>query len=125
MIGAKLRNMATSEEIRKVCSEYVTTVEAGDFDATAALFADNAIVDDAVSGVPAIGRPAIRAFYEGLAARARGAFEMMGKVNVRDNTAAFQFKVVIDGQIVGEPIDVMTFDDHGKILWMRSYWGTV
>jgi len=30
--------------------------------------------------------------------------------------------LVVDGNSIVEPIDVMTFDDDGKITSMKAYW---
>ena len=113
--------MASTEEIRTVCTQYIAAVAAGDFDATAALYAESATVEDPVGSDAHVGRDAIRAFYKSVAGDGMEA-EMIGKVQVVGDTASFHFKVLIDGNSVVEPIDVMTFDDAGKITSMKAYW---
>ena len=70
---------------------------------------------------PHVGIDAIHAFYKSVAGEGMTA-EMIGKVQVVGATAAFHFKIVVDGASIVEPIDVMTFDDDGKITSMKAYW---
>jgi steroid Delta-isomerase len=44
---------------------------------------------------------------------------------VAGNEAAFQFRMTVtagDSRMVIEPIDVMVFDDDGKVAAMKAYW---
>ena len=46
-------------------------------------------------------------------------------LRVAGNEAAFQFRLTVtagEHRMVIEPIDVMVFDDRGKITAMRAYW---
>ena len=113
--------MATTDEIRNACATYIAAVAAGDYEMTASLYADNATVEDPVGTDPHVGIDAIHAFYKSVAGDGMAA-EMIGKVQVVGSTAAFHFKIVVDGNSIVEPIDVMTFDDDGKITSMKAYW---
>jgi steroid delta-isomerase len=46
-------------------------------------------------------------------------------LRVAGNEAAFQFRLTVAAgghRMVIEPIDVMVFDDRGKITAMKAYW---
>ena len=113
--------MATTEEIRNACATYIAAVAAGDYEMTASLYADDATVEDPVGSDPLVGIDAIHAFYKSVAGEGMTA-EMIGKVQVVGNTASFHFQIIVDGNSIVEPIDVMTFDDDGKITSMKAYW---
>ena len=113
--------MATTEEIRSSCTQYIAAVAAGDFETVASLYAKDANVEDPIGSDAHVGRDAIRAFYESVAGDGMTA-EMIGKVQVVGDTASFHFKIIVDGNSIVEPLDVMTFDDEGKITSMRAYW---
>jgi steroid delta-isomerase len=113
--------MATTEEIRNACETYIAAVAAGDYEKTASLYADDATVEDPVGSDAHVGIDAIHAFYKSVAGEGMTA-EMIGKVQVVGATAAFHFKIVVDGNSIVEPMDVMTFDDSGKITSMKAYW---
>ena len=114
---------ASPEKIREVIEQYVARVATGTTDEIMELYADGATVEDPVgSGVR--GTPeSIREFYSGLEA-----LEQAGEVlsvRIAAGEAAFLFELRTKA---GEqtytlaPIDVMTFDDDGKITSMRAYW---
>jgi steroid delta-isomerase len=113
--------MATTEQIRSVCEQYIASVAEGDFATIAGLYAEDADVEDPIGSDAHVGRAAIRAFYESVSAPGMAA-EMIGTVNVVGNVAAFHFRISADGNTIVEPIDTMTFDDDGKITSMRAYW---
>ena len=104
-----------------MCNRYIAAVAAGDYDTTASLDADDATVEDPVGSDAHVGRDAIHAFYKSVAGEGMTA-EMTGKVQVVGNTAAFHFSIIVDGNSIVEPIDVMTFDDDAKITSMKAYW---
>jgi steroid delta-isomerase len=113
--------MATIEQIRAVCEQYIAAVADGDFATVAGLYADDANVEDPIGSDAHVGRAAIQAFYESVATPGLTA-EMIGGVNVVGDVAAFHFRIIADGTTLVEPIDVMTFDAGGKITSMRAYW---
>ena len=116
--------MATTEDIRNACETYIAAVAAGDYELTASLYADSATVEDPVGSDAHVGIDAIHAFYKSVAGEGMSA-EMIGKVQVVGSTAAFHFKIIVDGNSIVEPMDVMTFDDAGKITSMKAYWSFV
>ena len=91
---------ASPEKIREVIEQYVARVATGTTDQVLDLFAEGATVEDPVGG-------------EVLSARIAGGeaaflFELRTKAGEQTYTLA--------------PIDVMTFDDDGKITSMRAFW---
>ena len=89
----------------------------------AALYAPHGTLEDPV-GSPALkGTDEIAAFYDALAGLERQT-ELLA-LRVSGNEAAFSFRVVTGSgaeQVTIEPIDVMTFDDEGRITSMRAFW---
>jgi steroid delta-isomerase len=106
--------MPSAEDITKAVNRYLDAVSQGRPDDIAALYAEDATVEDPVGSEVHIGRQAIRGFY----ARVE---------NVESTTevvteAAFFWRLIIGGMTI-EIISVMTFDDDGKIASMKAYWG--
>ena len=86
------------------------------------IFAANATVEDPV-GTPAHeGMDAIVAFYEG-AFNAGLKCELTGQVRVAGKSAAFSFSITIPGAMQINAIDVFEFNDEGKVVSMKAYWG--
>jgi steroid delta-isomerase len=89
-----------------------------------ALFADGATVEDPVGTEVRSTPEAIREFYSALEG-----LEQEGRLltaRVAGGQAAFQFELSTragDKTYTLSPIDVMTFDDDGRITSMRAFWG--
>jgi steroid delta-isomerase len=117
--------MPTTKQKHTVVHAYVAVFEAGSADAAAALFADNATVEDPVGTPIKRGRDEIHAFYA--ASMATGAkLELTGDLLFAGDYVAFPFKVKLSwgGQdSVIEVIDTFKLDDDGKIIEMRAFWG--
>ncbi len=115
---------ASPEKIREVIEQYVATVAGGTTDEVLELFAEGATVEDPVGTEVRSTREAIREFYSGLEG-----LEQEGRVitaRVAGGEAAFLFEFttkVGDKTYTLAPIDVMTFDDEGRITSMKAYWG--
>ena len=87
------------------------------------LYAEDATLEDPVGGEVHIGRKAIHGFYSAVNDVQREC-ELVS-LRVAGNEAAFQFKLTVtagEHRMVIEPIDVMVFDDRGKIAAMKAYW---
>ena len=87
------------------------------------MYADDATVEDPVGGEVHIGRQAIHRCYSAVDNVEREC-ELVS-VRVAGNEAAFQFRLTVtggDSRIRIEPIDVMVFDDRGKVTTMKAYW---
>lgn len=104
---------------------YVAALNAGDLEAIVALYADDASVEDPVGSPPKLGIAAIRTFYARSTAIALQA-ALDGEVRVVGNECAFAFSVsfVHEGRRTTiRPIDTFRFDDAGRIVQMRAFFG--
>jgi steroid Delta-isomerase len=112
--------MSSPEDNAKTVNRYLETVSQGRPDDIAALYAEDATVEDPVGGEVHIGRQAIRGFYKAV----EGANSTTEVVTLRalGNEAAFFWKLSIHGMTI-EIISTMTFDEDGKIASMKAYWG--
>lgn len=119
--------LPTEEQIRQTLQAYIDNFNAKDGEALAALFADDARIEDPVGGGKIVeGRAAVDAFYKGavgmvdqleLAAPIRSSYG-------RSAAMAFDIHMTFEGQpMVIRAIDVMTFDGNGKVVDMKAYHG--
>lgn len=115
---------ASDEQVKAGIEAYVRLVADGTGEDIVALFADDATVEDPVGTDVRSTREQLLEFYGGLSSLKRSTRMLDAKIVA--GQAAFLFELVLD---FGEstqtitPIDVMTFDDDGKITSMRAYWG--
>jgi steroid Delta-isomerase len=112
-----------TQAIRETVNRYIELVAKGSADDLVGLYADDATVEDPVGGEVHIGRQAIHGFYSAIDALQREC-ELVS-LRVAGNEAAFQFRLTVTGgdhRMVIEPIDVMVFDDQGKVAAMKAYW---
>jgi len=109
-----------TEAITKAVNRYLETVSQGRPDDIAALYAEDATVEDPVGSEVHIGRQAIRGFYTSVE-NVKSKTEVV-TLRALGNEAAFFWRLIIGGMTI-EIISVMTFDDAGKIASMRAYWG--
>ncbi|WP_211750212.1 steroid Delta-isomerase [Paenibacillus sp. Marseille-Q4541] len=119
--------MITQTAMKAALQKYLDGFNNKDHEAVISLFADDARIDDPVGGGQIIeGRDAITSFYEKsvasvdkleLAAPIRGSHGNSAAI-------AFMINVEMEGKKVCiHCIDVMTFNDAGKIIDMKAYWG--
>lgn len=104
---------------------YVAALNAGNLEAIVALYADDASVEDPVGSPPKLGLTEIRAFYARSTANALEV-ALDGEVRVAGNECAFAFSVsfVHEGRRTTiRPIDTFRFDDAGRIVQMRAFFG--
>jgi len=117
--------MPTAEDMTAVVQAYVAAFAAGDADAAADLFAQDATVEDPVGTPLKRGRAEILEFYSGsMATGAR--LSLLGDPRCAGEYVAFPFSVNLDfgGQkSVIEVIDTFRIDANGKIAEMRAFWG--
>lgn len=118
--------MATESEMKAALEAYIDGFNAKDADAIIALFAEGATIEDPVGSDPVVGKEAIAAFYrEGV--RVVTKMELSAPVRgSHGNSAAmaFEFEMEWEGATVRvSAIDVMEFDEGGKIKRMRAYHG--
>jgi steroid Delta-isomerase len=112
-----------TQAIRETVNRYIELVAKGSAEDLVELYADDATVEDPVGGEVHIGRQAIHGFYSAVGDVQREC-ELVS-LRVAGNEAAFQFRLTVtagEHRMVIEPIDVMVFDDRGKVAAMKAYW---
>ena len=114
--------MPTEATMKSVLQAYLDNFNAGDADALTSLFADDATVEDPVGAPAHQGKDQIRAFY--VDAMKNGAklslsAPMRGS---HGNAAAMAFEAKI-GSLTVRIIDVMTFNEDGKVSSIKAYFG--
>ncbi|MGA8255052.1 MAG: nuclear transport factor 2 family protein [Nocardioides sp.] len=102
---------------------YLALVATGTADEIADLYSNDAVLEDPVGATPLRGRDEIRAFY----ATIEGLSITTDLVTLRSSggQAAFHFRIATDtgaGIALMEPLEVMEFDEDGKITSMRAWW---
>ena len=113
----------TPEAIRTTVENYLKFVAGGTVDDILGLFASGATVEDPVGTDVRTTEASLREFY-GIIEPLKQEAELL-TLRIAGDTAAFHFRLVTDfGEQKFElsPIDVMTFDDDGKITSMRAVW---
>jgi len=112
-----------AEHMESVVRRYLDLVAGGTADEIAALYADDATVEDPVGGEVHIGRHAIHGFYKNIENLPRET--ELHALRVGGHEAAFMFAITVgagDHRMRIEPIDVMVFNSEGKIASMKAYW---
>lgn len=104
---------------------YVAAFEAGSADQVAALYAEDATVEDPIGAPIHHGRDAVRAFYaESMKTGAK--LKLEGPVRVVGDYAVFPFSVNLDfdgGPKRIDVIDTFRFNEANEVIEMRAYWG--
>lgn len=117
--------MPTPEAMTAAVHAYVSGFAESDPAAIAALFADDATIEDPVGTPLKRGKAEILEFYTG--AMATGTkLELLGDPRCAADHVAFPFAVKLEwgGQTSTiEVIDTFRFNDAGKIAEMRAFWG--
>ncbi|GAB2690818.1 nuclear transport factor 2 family protein [Nocardia thraciensis] len=114
-----------AQQIREAVERYVQLVETGPTAEILALYAPDAVVEDPIGSDPRRGHAAIGELYDALAQVQQRKTELH-TLRVNGNHAAVSFTLVTeagDSRMTLSPIDVMEFDDEGRITSMRAYWG--
>lgn len=114
---------ASRETILETIQQYVDLVATGASADVVALYADGATVEDPVGTDVRRTREEIAEFYGALDGLEQSATLLQARI--AGNEAAFAFELVTkagDATYTLAPIDVMTFDDDGKITSMRAFW---
>ena len=101
---------------------YLSALARRDLDAILALYAEDATVEDPVGSEPIQGHAALRAFYARALAMTLQP-ERQGTVKVSGPEAAFHFTLTMPELARRiDIIEVMRFDDAGKVASMRAFW---
>ncbi|MEZ5709833.1 MAG: nuclear transport factor 2 family protein [Blastomonas sp.] len=115
--------MPDTEKQKNVIHDYIAAFNAGAPDAMAALFSDDATVEDPIGTTTHHGREAIASFY-GQAISTGAKISLQGPICMAGLHAAFPFAVSlsINGQEHRiDVIDTFRFDEDGCIAEMRAY----
>ena len=113
----------TNEQAEATVRTYLGLVADGTADEIAALYADDAVLEDPVGSEPLRGRDAIRGFYATIEPM-QIKTELLN-VRTAGGEAAFHFRIETDtgaGVAIMEPFEVMIFDEGGLITSMRAWW---
>jgi steroid delta-isomerase len=114
--------MSEALDVEALVTRYLNTVAAGNAANVAALYAEDATLEDPVGcGEVHIGRQAIAGFYKAV----EGAEVKAELLTFRSGgqEAAFVFALTVAGAMRIEVIEVMTFDGSGQVTSMKAYWG--
>ena len=104
-----------------VVHQYVEAFDKQDLGIIRDIYADDAVVEDPVGSDAHVGIDAVCAFYEGaLAAGVK--LGLTGSPRCAGNAVAFPFQVQMPGMAI-EVIDVFEFNEAGKVVSMKAYWG--
>jgi steroid Delta-isomerase len=119
--------MPSAEDIHDFYDRYIAALMRHDLDAVMAMFATNAVLHDPVDGPVREGVEAIREFFGG-AIDAMRACRLAGPVHISADcrhaaVSTYSEAELGDGILVIEAIDLMTFDDDGKVSTMTAFWG--
>lgn len=111
------------EQIRAAMESYVTFLNAGDAASIMTLYGENPNVQDPIGSKPIIGREAVQAFYQRAAPGLKGHVRLAGRVVVTGLEGAMPMLAELGSPSnrVLDVVDVMTFDEKGKIIAMRAY----
>ena len=118
--------MISTKVIKETLEKYIQLVDASDVDGIIALYADDATVEDPVGTEPYKGIEAIDAFYRNGLGQMKVNAELTGQVRTTTaNEGAMPFVVrtsTPEGSMTINVIDVMKFNEEGKIISMKAYW---
>ena len=117
--------MSLDKLITDAVHKYLSSFEEKDVDAILSVFADDCWIEDPVGSERKVGREALREFYQG-AVSIGAKMTLESEIRIAGNEAAFGFRLdaeLPNGKLTVRPIDVMSFDDQGKVTSMRAYFG--
>jgi steroid delta-isomerase len=117
--------MASADQIRATVDAYVDAYDRNDKAAFLGLWAADGVLEDPVGTPTHVGVDALGAFWD-------GARELADRIVLKPQStilAGGEAAVVIeihahmgDGGLVMQAVDVMQFDDGGRLTNVRAYW---
>lgn len=121
--------MPSPAKMRATLDRYLDRVAGNDVDSVLALFSDEVSVEDPVGGPPgthAVGRDAVERFFRSGFSRSHPKPTRTGPIRTSgEHEAAMPFvlRLELKGQRVEiDVIDVVRFDDDGRIISLRAFW---
>lgn len=118
-------DMTKARHYTNVVDGYLRGLNEKDLEGILSLYAENATVEDPVGSKVLNGKAALREFYTG-AVGIDLRLTRTGPVRVAGIEVAFPFqlRMKVNGiPIITDIIDVFRFDEAGKIVSMRAFWG--
>ena len=122
---AKQNEMKKDQHYINAVDSYIRNLNEKNLEGILNLFADNATVEDPVGSNIVKGNDALRQFYAG-AVTIDLLLTRTGPVRIAGVEVAFPFQLqmeVEDTTMITDIIDVFRFDEEGKIVSMRAFWG--
>jgi steroid delta-isomerase len=113
----------SADQIREVMRAYVKAMCDDDVDTIMSLYAEDASVEDPVGTPPRVGRAVLRDFYAMAVPSLQ--VEITGPIRVAGHECAVPIVAAIttaDSTRYIDVVDVMKFDDDGRIVSMRAFW---
>lgn len=118
--------MVSEQQMKEAMQAYIDCFNRTDPEAIAALYADDATVEDPVGSPLKNGKAEVAAFYK-MAVATGAKLKLAAPIRAsHGNSAAMAFDVQLNmptGEAIIQVIDVMTFNDAGKFTSMRAFWG--
>lgn len=121
---AEQQEIGLSEKIAATVQAYIDHLNGGSAEQIADLYADGATVEDPIGSPIRDTRGELMEFYSiitGLESRDA----TLKWTKIAGDTAVFEFTLVTGTagmKFEITPVDIMTFDDEGKIVSMRAVW---
>ena len=113
----------SSEQIANAVKAYVELVGSGTAEQVVDLYAESATVEDPIGSDIKSTREALLEFY-GVIAQLERSTELKW-MRIAGDTAVFEFSLVTaagDAKFEVTPVDIMRFDDDGRVVSMRAVW---
>jgi len=116
--------MPSSQQIRETMERYVKLMSDGDADGIAALYRDDATLEDPIGAPLVRGKAAILDWYRKSAGKVK--LSITGPVRACNTEAATPLQARAPAgpgkASLIDIIDVMRFDEEGRIASMRAFW---
>lgn len=113
------------ETIAAAMQAYVDNITTSNLEGIIDLFAEDAVVEDPVGSAQVKGHAELREFYQ-VACDSVEKMVLEGNVRVRNQWGACAMLAYPKGAeetLAMETLDVMEFNEQGKIISMTAYWG--
>ncbi|MCZ6829870.1 MAG: SgcJ/EcaC family oxidoreductase [Gammaproteobacteria bacterium] len=118
-------SVLTEQHIADVMQQYVDAITEGDLEKILDLFADDAVVEDPVGSEPKRGKDALREFYQ-MTVDSVEKMVLDGNARAREKWGACAMRAYpkgMEGKMQVETLDVMEFNQQGKVVSMTAYFG--
>ncbi len=108
--------------MRAALQQYLEGFNTRDADKVLSLFADDAVVEDPFGTPPMNGRDAFTTFFTDAVT---GGVELTldSPIRTSHGAAAAMAFTITAGTLTIKAVDVMHFDDDGKVIKMQAFWG--